>query len=142
METFDLNRDLKKCCESSCLYTSIIFNRKLKQHKRYKFEDFFRHIGQFPDTIGRRKFIYALLDRCNFTRECPLCRESHLDVLQHTLHECPKAQQHRLILKLKLNLYNIPVNIDLTNKSDLFACAVRKRLYRKVLCEFLAKVGE
>ena len=141
VESFYLKKDLQKCCESSCMYTSIIFNKNLTEHKRYKFEDFFTHMGQFPDTNGRSKFVFALLDRCNFERACPLCGERHLDVLQHTLHGCPKAHHLRLLLKMKLKFYNIPANIDLTNKLDLFASAVKERIYRKVLCEYLTKVS-
>ena len=98
-------------------------------------------MGQFPNTNGRSKFVFALLDRCNFERACPLCGERHLDVLQHTLHGCTKARHQRLLLKMKLKFYNIPANIDTTNKFDLFASAVKNRIYRKVLCEYLTKVS-
>ena len=91
--------DLQKCCKTSCLYTSIIFNKNIKAHKKYTFEIFFKHIGQFPDTKGRSQFIFALLDTCNFERECPLCSKHYLDVLQHTLRGCTKARQIRLLLQ-------------------------------------------
>ena len=140
VELFHINRDLKKCCETSCLYVSIIFNSNLREHKRYKFENFFEQLGQFPDTKGRSQFIFALLDNCSFERKCPLCNTSHLDVLQHTLRGCPKAHHIRLLLKLKLELYNIPGEVNLTNKVDLFTLAVKKRIYRKILCEYLTKI--
>ena len=140
VEAFHLTRDMKKCCASQCMYTSLILNTNLKVHKRYTFEDFFKRLGQFPDTMGRCKFIFALLDRCNFERECPMCRERHFDVLEHTLHGCPKARHLRVLLKMKLELFNIPGNIDITNKAELFTLAIRKRLYRRVLCEYLCNL--
>ena len=140
VESFYINRDLKKCCETSCLYTSLILDSNIKTHKKYTFETFFKQLGQFPDTKGRSQFIFALLDTCSFERECPLCSVRHLDVLQHTLRGCPKARNIRLLLKMKLDLYNIPRHVNVANKVELFTMAVRNRLYRKVLCEYLTNV--
>ena len=140
VESFYINRDLQKCCETTCLYTSLIFNKNIKAHKKYTFEIFFKHIGQFPDTKGRSQFIFALLDTCNFERECPLCGDHYLDVLQHTLRGCPKARQIQLLLKMKLELFNFPGHVNLANKVELFTMAVRNRLYRKVVCEYLTNV--
>ena len=116
---------------------SIIFDTNLADHKRYTLDNFFKHIGQFLDTIGISQFIFALLDNCDFERVCPLCSESHLDVLQHTLRGCSKAHHLRLLLKMKLELFNVPGHINLSSKVELFTLAVGKRLYRKVLCEYL-----
>ena len=60
--------DLKKYYETSCLYMSIIFSSDLREHKRYKFENFFELLGQLPDTKGKSQF--ALLD--NFAPYPPI----------------------------------------------------------------------
>ena len=49
----------------------------------------------------------------------------------------PKARHTRLLLKLTLEIFNIPGHVNLANTVELFTIAVRNRLYRKVLWEYL-----
>ena len=49
----------------------------------------------------------------------------------------PKARHTRLLLKLTLEIFYIPGHVNLANTVKLFTIAVRNRLYRKVLREYL-----
>ena len=51
-----------------------------------------------------------------------------------------KARYTRLLLKLTLELFNIPGHVNIANTVELFTIAVRNRLCRKVLCEYLTNI--
>ena len=124
------------------MFSAILLDPNPENHKKYRLVPFFERLGFFPNTLGRRQFIFALLDNCSFERTCPKCGGLYMDVLQHTLKECTKAAHLRLILKYKLNFYNLPASVDITNKYQLFLLAVEgKRVFRTILCEYLIDIG-
>ena len=124
------------------MFNTVLLMQDPNPRKKYRMVSFFNQIGLFPDTIGRRHFIFALLDNCSFNRACPKCGILCKDVIQHTLDDCPNSAHTRLLLKYKLTLYNVPANIDITNKRQLFQLGIHgKRIFRKVLCEYLTDIG-
>jgi len=65
-----------------------------------------------------------------------------MDVIQHTLDNCQKADHLRRLLKYKINFYNVPANVDVFNKCQLFQLAIYgKRVFMKVVCEYLIDIG-
>ena len=137
-----LRKDITKSLTSTCMYNSLLLAHKTSHLKRYRLVPFFKRLGLFPDTIGRRHFIFALLDNCSFNRVCPKCGGLHMDIIQHSLTNCPNTTHLRLLLKYKLKLYNAPSEVTLTDKHQLFKLAIHgKSVFRKVLCEYLTDVG-
>ena len=121
----------------------MLFQNKLLKRKSYKLNTFFTKIGRFPDALGRRHFIFALLDKRAFERKCPYCNEMYLDVLQHILRNCQKTAYLRLRLKHTLVLYNCPSTVDISNKMQLFTLAIQgKKVFLRVLCEHLKTIGD
>ena len=134
-----LKKDQAVCLASTCIYSSSLYTGNAFKQKKYIFEKIFNTIGLFPDADGRRQFIFALLDRCNFERVCPKCSMRTFDILKHFLNDCPRTDLLRLLLKIKLKLYNAPVSADFTNKEQLFSLAINgKTVYLKIFSQFLA----
>ena len=124
------------------MFNSLLLLPNTNSYKIYSTDPFFNRLGSFPDTIGRRYFIFALLDNCSFHRVCPKCKGQYTDVLQHTLKNCPKAGHLRLLLKYKLIFYNVPAKVNKANKCQLFQLAIYgKQVFKKVICEYLIDVG-
>ena len=124
------------------MFNSLLLVPNRDPHKTYRIFPFFNDLGLFPDTIGRRHFIFALLDNCSFNRVCPKCGGLHMDIIQHSLTNCPNAAHLRLLLKYKLNFYNVPTEVTLTEKHQLFKLAIHgKSVFRKILCEYLTDLG-
>ena len=71
-----------------------------------------------------------------------MCEGLHLDVMQHTLDNCSKAAQQRLLLKYKLIFYNVPKKVNIADKYQLFQLAIYgKPVFMKVICEYLTDIG-
>ena len=77
-----LKLDVLRCQSLTSIYTSLFLNPNPKVHKQYQLFPFLNQLGSFPDALGRRQFIFALLDNCSFVRECPKCSCLHKDTLQ------------------------------------------------------------
>ena len=133
VESVYKKEDSLRVHSSLCMYRSFLFVSDITRHKKYVFDKFFTKMGIFPDTLGRRYFIFALLDNCDYERVCPKCTGRYHDILQHTLSECSKVAHLRLLLKCKLKFYNIPANICITDKRQLFLLALfGKRVFRNI----------
>ena len=138
-----LKDDLLKIQTSQCMYVSLLFKMNAKRSEKYVFENFFTNIGLFPDILGRRYFIYALLDECKYERVCRNCGGYYCDIIQHTLSECSKVSHPRMLLISKLMFYNIPNNVSVKNKRQLFNLALfGKRVFRNIMCEYLIGIGD
>lgn len=113
------------------MFHSLLLVPNRDPHKTYHIFPFFNDIGLFPDTIGRRHFIFALLENYSFNRVCPMCEGLFKNVIQHTLDNCSQAAHIRLLLKYKLTFYNITKNVDIANKCQLFQLAIYgKRVFK------------
>ena len=142
VESWHFNRDLSKTIDSGCLY-STLFVRNQKNFKRnYKFKDFFRHLGRFPDAECRKFFIYAICDTCKYERTCPKCKSKCKDVLDHFLKSCPNSKQVRLYLKTYYNFYGASSDLNFEDKTAVFTYAIcGGNVFLKILYSFLEKVG-
>ena len=124
------------------MFNKLLLLPNTDPQKSYHINPFFNQLGSFPDTLCRRHFIFALLDNCSFDRVCPKCKGQYKDVVQHTLDNCVKAAHLRLLLIYKLIFYNVPENVNIANKFQLFHLAIyEKRVFRKVVCEHLIDIG-
>ena len=112
VESHYLKRDVTRCQVLPSFYTSTILNHNPKLQKRYQLTPILKQLGLFPDALGRRQFIFALLDNCSFERTCPKCSDAHKDILQHILNNCTQAAHSRLLFKYKLQFYNAPAKVN------------------------------
>ena len=140
---YHLKKDLERARKTNCIYTTLFLIGK-KYGKKYRFEKIFEAMGLFKNTAVRRFFFYALFDTCAYSRKCPKCSSLTTDVLKHTLSNCVKTRKMRLILRLKLLLFNASklfASSDLLNKTSLFSLSMIGQPYRSALCDYLAQVG-
>ena len=73
VEEFWYKKDLQKALQTNCLCTTLFVKNRLYDYKKYKLENFLKHIGKFPDVEGRKFYLYALLDTCQYKKRCPRC---------------------------------------------------------------------
>ena len=140
--SYYLAKDHIRCRNSLSMFYSLLLLPNTDPRKVYRISPLFNHLGLFRDTIDRRHFIFALLDNCSYNRVCPICEGLHMDVIQHTLDNCSKAAHLRLLLKYKLIFYNVPKNVNIANKHQLFQLAIYgKQVFKKVICEFITEIG-
>ena len=118
-----LEKDIVKFHTSQTMFSMLFPLPNTAPQKSYCINPFFYQLGSFPDTIHRRHFMFALLDNCSIDRVCPKCNGQYKDVIQHTLDNCPKAANPRLLLKCKLRFYNASKNINIADKFQLFQLA-------------------
>ena len=138
-----LKKDIESAKKIDCVYTSLCLIGK-KYGKKYRFERFFENFGNFHDTQHRRFFLYSFFETCAYSRRCPKCNAQVTDILKHTLTDCTKTKEIRLLLRLKLLFYNatsLVAPTKLNCKTTLYSLAMLDKLYRKTLCEFLVNVG-
>ena len=139
---YHLQRDLASVKPTTCVYSTLVL-APTQYGKKYKLCRFLRALGFFHSSTHRRFFMYSLLDTCAYSRHCPACHIQINDVLTHALTRCCRSRQLRLILRLKLLLYNAD-NIDtkkLDCKTNVFSMAMESHLIRRALCEFLISLG-
>ena len=138
-----LKRDLETAMGSNCVYASMCLTAK-KYGKKYKLDTFLRRFGFFESTEHRRFFLYSLLDTCVYPRPCPKCSTVTNDILSHALTTCARTVKLRIVLRLKLLLFNANRLVSPTKfgcKITLYTLAMGNRLYRRALCEFLVAFG-
>ena len=139
IEQCHLKKDLETSYRSNCVYATIGLSGN-EYGKKYKSDKFLRRFGFFESAEHRRFFLYSLLDTCAYPRSCPQCGTETNDTLTHALTECPKASKLRIVLTLKLLLFNANREVSPTKlgcKKTLYKLAMVNRLFRKTLCEFL-----
>ena len=140
---YHLKKDLETTAGSKCVYAATCLTAK-NYGKKYKLDNFLRQSGFFESTEHRRFFLYSFLDTGAYPRPCPKCGTEVIDILSHALTACPTATKLRLVLHLKLLLFNAnriasPSKFDC--KITLYSLAMGNRLYRRCLCEFLVAFG-
>ena len=136
VEQYHLKKDLETAQKKSCVYTAL----KVFKGKKYRFESWLQHMGRFPSTDHRRTFIYSLLDTSNYDRVCRNCGSTVTDVVKHGLADCPGLKHQRRKFRMLMEFYNVPKEVDLQKKVDVFEAALRKKSLLKVVCNFLQNI--
>ena len=103
---YHLKKDLETSSGSNCIYATMCLAVKNYGKQYHHLVKFLRHFGFFENAEHRRFFLYAFLDISAYPRPCPKCGSVINDVLSHALSACPKAIRLRLVLRLKLLLFN------------------------------------
>ena len=140
---YHLKNDLETSSGSNCIYASQCLSTK-KYGKKYQLVNFLRHCGFFENAEHRRFFLYSFLDTGAYPRPCPKCGTVIIDTLSHALTACPKARKLRIVLRLKLLLFNANSLVSPTKfecKKTLYSLAMGNRLLRRSFCEFLVAFG-
>ena len=136
---YHLKKDLETSSGSNCVYATTCLTTK-NYGKKYQLEKFLRHLGFFENAEHRRFFLYSFLDTGAYPRPCPKCGTKIKDTLSHALSACPKAIKLRLVLRLKLLLFNANSVVSPTKfccKKTLYLLAMGNQLFRRTFCEFL-----
>ena len=140
---YHLKNDLETSSGSNCIYASQCLSTK-KYGKKYQLVNFLRQCGFFENAEHRRFFLYSFLDTCAYPRPFPKCGTVINDTLTHALSACPKARKLRIVLRLKLLLFNANSLVSPTKfdcKKMLYSLAMGNRLLRRSFCEFLVAFG-
>ena len=140
---YHLKRDLEYSLKSNCVYASTNLSEK-GYGTKYKLDRFLRQFGFFESSEHRRFFLYSFLDTGAYPRPCIKCLTVIHDRLSHALTACPKAIKLRIILRLKLLLYNANRVVSPTKfgcKKTLYTLSMGNRLIRRAFCEFLVSYG-
>ena len=143
IEQCHLKKDLEDSLGSNCVYASSYLSAT-EYGKKYKIDIFLRQFGFFGISEHKRFFLYSLLGTFAYPRTCPQCGTEINDILTHALTACPKASKLRIVLRLKLLLFNANKIVSPTKfgcKNTLYTLALGNRLFRKTLCEFLVAFG-
>ena len=141
VEKYCFTKDLQKVLQTKCLYTTLFIKKRVYKDKKYKLEQFLAHMGQFPDAEGRKFFLYALLDTCQYERRCPRCNCLEKDIISHILSSCEKSQQLRLNTRLKFIFYGVPTTFNFNDKAIFSLVIDAKLIFLRVLCTFLTVIG-
>ena len=137
VQTYHLKKDLGTARKSTCFYATL----RVFKDKKYMFEPWLKHIGRFHSTDHRRTFLYSILDVSNFNRVCRNCGSATVrDMVHHGLNDCLGIERQKRIFQMLMNFYNAPQDIVLTNKTEVFRAALRKKSLLKVVCDFLLQI--
>ena len=139
---YHMKLDLEKAKNVKCIYTSTCLSIKVLQKVHVR--TVLSKLWVFRNSKHRRFFHYSFLDTCAYFRTCHKCGKVTNDVLQHNLTDCQKSSKLRVVLRLKLILFNAHKLVDpskLSCKKILYILAMQNRVFRDALCDFLVKVG-
>ena len=141
VQRYYFKRDMAVARASQCLYVSLHINCRPTHQNHYIFEQYFTRPGIFTNATSRSIFLYSLFDTCSFEKQCSWCQSKTFDIVQHKITECKGLSRQRSKLRLTLVLYNVDPSFEFDNKEKMFNLAYRRRLYMKVLCEFLLETS-
>ena len=132
VETFHLQKDLEVARKTRCIYTALT-NFKAK---KYTMDAMLRKLGRFQSAEHRSTFIFCLLDTSSFDRQCKHCGLEAKDITKHGMEDCSMLVKQRKLFRMMMHFYNVPKEVDLTNKAAVVQLALSKSCFLNEVCKF------
>ena len=136
----NLRVDLNEGRTRKSTFSKIYLVNPFVYQEKYQILEPFTQENCFSTSNGGKRFVKALLHPASYLENCTLCGVQHSDICDHLLTSCPRTPHHRKKLRLKLILYNYPIDKFPLTKESIFKNALGNKAWRKCPTDFLIDV--